>query len=658
MSQFNNASLSREECLKEYESHVSSRNQGYYKTLESYANTFAPLLGGKSPYSKEGWDQIISNDGYFAKAVSIGKRMFKSNEALGREYERMLTNSREVTRMADYGSNAIGLEGWGGGNAAYASSQGAFPAGATPFVIGGWLASARSEEIFQRIDNQNSMRLEFEYNIDYLLSGDTKFYFPKAFRSGEVTGFNKLPKIDWVTPNTGSDGKYTAPETWCGGDGFIRFAKVTDSTASSARGNLLEVSKMNKRGFGLEPNCKITAIKYLAGGEEHEKRVRIQYDIATGATNERIFKTTLALKDIEGFSDPVLVDIVMKVNLDTADFSILVSGAVAAENIITGVKFDGKLSNIANELTNIATMGTDKFQFVRECEYRNYAKVSLNEYMADNFRIGVNSNVSYAAFATDKMLEYTIFNRELEAEDYLIEEVLDDGVDLDNFELTKKMGGFINSKLEFTIGKFAPGLKLQDYKDALKTYVNDTLAVAETELNLPPEVKHEWIFLGYDTIASKFPDISFENAIVDLDGRPSGNAKNENYGFSVGSRCGYVDNLGRSVRIIGNNDSRWRSRGNRLFGAIRTYTMEYPFLVYYPHAIRMFTAIDPDNPNRTSIHLGGREYRGHFAAGAVELKLNGVLDANQMPINNFEAQIIDSKTGYAVSNTPTTVVTP
>lgn len=661
MSQFNNSLLSREECYKEYDAHLKMRNQGYHTHLQAYANELAPLLRGKSPFSKEGWDEIVNNDGYFKKALSVGKRMFQSNEQISNEFSRMMQNSRDVTRSSEYGSNAMGLEGWGGGNAAYASSQGAFPIGATPFVIGGWLASARSEEIFQRIDNQNSMRLEFEYNIDYLMVGDTKYYFPKAFRSGEITGFNKLPKIDWVTPNTDGSGSYTAPEAWCGSDMFIRLTPVAGSNASAARGNFLEVCKRNKRGYGIEPNCVFTAIRYAGtDGVAVTKRIRIQYDIATGATNERVFKNTIVLSNVNGHVDDIKIDVFMKINLDTGDFTLMTSAETDGENVVTGLKFDGKVSNIANELTNISTMGTEKFQFVRECEYRNYAKVSLNEYMADNFRIGVNNNISYAAYATDKMLEYTISNRELEAEEYLIEDVLDDDVDLDSFELTKKMGGFINNNLEFTIGRFAPGLKLQDYKEALKTYVNDTLAVAETELNLPKDVKREWILLGYDILASKFPDIKFENSVVDINGGPAaGNTTNENYGFAVGSRCGYIDNLGRQVRIIGNTDARWRDRGNKIFGALRTYSMDYPFLVYYPHAIRMFTAIDPDNPNRTSIHLGGREYRGHFAAGAIELSLNGVLNDHGMPINNFDAQVSNAKTGYQMDMTDVTpVVTP
>ena len=74
--------------------------------------------------------------------------------------------------------------------------------------------------------------------------------------------------------------------------------------------------------------------------------------------------------------------------------------------------------------------------------------------------------------------------------------------------------------------------------------------------------------------------------------------------------------------------------------------MEYPFLVYYPHAIRMFTAIDPDMPNRTAIILGGREFRGHFAAAAIKLTLEGVLDNTGMPVNNFNQQMDNSKIGY------------
>lgn len=654
MSDLNNGLASREDCIREYENHMSSEKQGYYRALESYANALTPLVG-TSPFSKEGWKKIISDEGLFNKAMSSAKRLFQSNEVLAKRFERVLSNTRDTCYSADV--NGYGLEGWGGGNAVYASSQGAFAIGATPFVIGGWLAAARSEEIFQHIDNKNSMRLEFEYNIDYLQIGSTKYYYPKAYRSGEILGYNKLPKIDWVTPNTSAGGTYTAPESWCGEGMYILLNPVSGASAASAKGNFLTVCKKNTRGYGIEPNCAFTSIKYKGTDDVVKtKRIRLNYDVATGNTNERIFKSIVTLKNVVGHANDIAIDVYMKINLDTGDFTLMTDAPSAAENVIVGLKFDGKVSNIANELTDIPTTGTEKTQFVRECEYRNYAKVSLNEYMADNFRIGANNNISYAAYATDKMLQSTIFNRELEAEDFLINDVLDGDIEADDssFELYKKMGGFINNTLTFTIGKFVPGLHLQDYKEGLKKYLTTSLTISETDLNLPASVKREWILLGYDPLVAEFPEVKYENAVVDLNAGAEGSAVNENYGFGVDTKCGYIDSLGRSVRIIGNTDSRWRDRGNKIFGALKTYSMEYPFLVYYPHAIRMYTSIDADNNNRTAIYIGGREYRGHFAAGAIELTLNGVLDGNGVPVNNFDAQITSAKTGWA--NTATAAV--
>lgn len=656
-----NDSFSREGCAKEYIDHMNSSKQGYYGNLESYANQISPLIGGASPFTKEGWKAIVENDGIFKKAVDNASRMFRSNKTLEDRFKRILNNSRDVTLMADIGGAAESLEGWGGGNAAYASSQGAFAIGATPFVIGGWLATARSQEIFQIIDNKNAMRLDFEYNLDYYLIGGKKMYFPQSFRSGEITGFNKLPTIDWVTPNTSGENTYTAPEPWCGKDMFIEsIDNKPDATGgkvatTGVKGNLLTVAKYNKRGYGIEPNCRLTAVKYK-GKDQKEvvKRISLDYDSSTGPTNERIFKASMELKNVNGFSEDIPIEIYLKINLDTGDFTLMWTTDTKEHNVVVGFKIDAKVSNIANELTDLSTMGTDKIQFIRECEYRNYSKVSLNEYMADNFRIGSNTNISYAAYATDKMLKSTIFNRELEAEEFGITQVLDDGIDIDTLPLTKKLGGFVNNSLSYTIGRMLPGMGLQDYKYGLKSYVTKVLQSSETELNLPDPTKREWILLGYDLIVAEFPEIKFENAVVDIANNPTGTAANERYGFAVDTRCGFVDNMGRQVRIIGNTDLRWKLRDSKVFGFMRTYDMEYPFLVYYPHAIRMFTIIDPDNTNRTAIAIGGREYRGVFAAGAIAIKINGVMDENGAPINNFDMQVESGKTGYKVENTPVT----
>jgi len=652
MSQTNNyettAELTREDAIKEYNT-VLSRNQGYYKAMEAYSRKLAPLVGG-SPFSFEGWKKIISSDSIYNTAKNELSKMFAKDPSRQKSFERYLDNTRDIQYRADIIGDAKTLEGWGGGAAVYASSTGAFAMGSTPFIIGGWLAAARSQEMFLNIDNQNSTRLEFEFNVDYLQIGDQKYFFPKAFRGGEIVGYNKLPKVDWITPNT-KNGVYTQPEQWCGNDMFIELPTVPNANSLSVKGNFLEVSGRNKHKFGIEPNCRFSAIKYTNGGATVTQKLNMHYDIATGETNLRYFKASTALKNVEGFSAPVVVNIWMKLNLDDGDFTLAVICDTAAEAaIIKGIQFDGKVSNIANELTNIPTAGVDKYQFIRECEYRNYSKVSLNEYMADNFRIGSNNNITYAAYATDKNLQYTLFNRELEAENFVYDEVLADTVDIDSFALTRKIGGFINNNLSFNINRFAPGLGLQDYKFGLKDYLTKVLETSETDLNVPASVKRQWILMGYSPLISEFPEIKFENAAFNLDVKEEGASANENFGFAVDTRCGFIDSLGRGVRLIANNDSRWRDRGNDIIGVMRTYSMEYPFLVYYPHAIRMYTAIDADMPNRTAIYIGGREFRGVFAAAAIKLELNGVLDSTGEVVNKFEGQMTQAKSGYFVTH--------
>lgn len=668
---FSNQMITREDALNMYKSHIADSSQGYFKSMQKFADSMVPLVGGDSPFSKEGWDKILKSDGLWEKALNLSAEMFRGNQVLQNRYKRLMNNTREVANSTD--RTGFGLEGWGGGTAVYSSSEGVFAMGATPFIIGGWLAACRSEEIFQHIDNKNSMSLEFEYNIDYLLvNGDTKLYFPESYRNGSIEGFNKLPKIDWVTPNTkpngGSSLTYTAPESWCGEDNFILLNNKGESKVSAATGNFITVCGQNKMKVGIEPNIRIVAVKYVQHTDSQSstdvikdpnnenvvvKKLNLHYQRSGTRPNERLFESQFTIKNFkvdDGDTRPeTLVRVKMNVNLDDGEFTLAVicDDEKVAHHIL-GLKVEGRFSNEANEFTNIPTEGTDKHQFIRECEYRNYAKVSLNEYMADNFRIGSNNNISYAAYATDKLLQTTLGNREIEAESFLIDNVLDDSIDLDVFELTRKLGGFINNGLSFEIGRFSPGIHLQDYKEGLKTYLIDNLSIAETDIHIPAKIKKEWIFLGYDTLVSKFPEIRYENAVVNLADGKEGSQVNENYGFAVDTKCGFVDSLGRSVRIIGNTDKRWLMRAPNIYGTIKTYSMDYPFLVYYPHAIRMFTAIDADMPNRTAIYIGGREYRGVFAAGAVQLALNGVIGDDGSVINNFDVQMDEAKKGYHV----------
>lgn len=655
---FSSTPITKEDAIRTYEKHMSEHNQGYFKAMASFNSKMVPLLGGTdSAFSKESWNQILKNENLWNKALSLSSEMFTGNEVLQKRFKRLMNNTRDIANQVD--RNGFGMEGWGGGTAVYSSSQGIFAMGSTPFIIGGWLAACRSEEIFQHIDDHNATRLEFEYNIDYLQIGMAKYWFPDAFRAGQIEGFNKLPAVDWVTPNTkitSGTPTYTAPMDWCGEEMFILLNASTGSKVSAATGNMIEACGKSLLKYGIEPNCRLTAVQYETYTDDGKKTIKkplsLHYYPAGDRPNKRLFETSFEIKNIKPKEDgdvypTTTVKVKMDINLDDSDFTLAViceDADVAAA--VKGLKFDGKFSNEANEMENIPTTGTDKYQFIRECEYRQYSKVQLNEYMADNFMIGSNNNISYAAYATDKMLQNTIATRSLEAESFLINEVLDDQIDIDQFELTHKIGGFINNTLEFSIGRFTPGLDLQDYKDGLKTYLMDVLDTSETDLHIPASVKREWILLGYNTLVTKFPNIKFENAVVNLREKPEGTQVNENYGFAVDSKCGFVDSLGRSVRIIGNTDSRWRDRAPNIYGCMRTYSMDYPFLVYYPHAIRMFTIIDPDMPNRTAIAIGGREYRGVFAAAAIQLQLHGILDDNGNVVNNYETQINDSKTGY------------
>lgn len=647
-----NQSLSREDCLNAYQKHLDENRLPYHGAMENYASQMAPLLSsGISPFAVEGWREILINDSLFKKSIEMASRSFASNPELKKRFTDIMNNSRETALTIDLGSRSA--EGWGGGTSIYASSLGAFGAGTLPFVIGGWMCTSQSEEIYHHISDQNNMRLEFEYNIDYLMVGDTKFYYPNAHRAGEITGFNKLPKIDWTTPNS-SSGHYQAPDgaNWALENQFINVAPVTNALSSSVTGNVLTVSGRNLKAYGVEPNCRISAIKFKGkDSKSHIKRLSKHYEIITGPTNQRIFNVHIDLENVNGYEDDVIpVDIVMKIILDTGDFQLFVASDTKEHMAcIEAIQFDGRVSNIGNEMTDIPTEGTEKIQFICECEYRQYAKVSLNEYMSDNFRIGASNNITYAAYASDKLLQTVHFNRELEGEEYFISEVLDDDVDPTDFYLTKKLGAFVHNNLKFTIGSYTPGLGLQDYKFGLKSYLTDVLHISDTDLNIPKNVKREWILLGYDPIVAQFPEIKFETTAVDLNSNPEGSATNDNYGFAVGSKPGFIDSLGRSIRIIGNSDARWRDRGGYVYGALKTYSMEYPFLVYYPHAIRMFTAIDADLPNRTAIYIGGREYRGHFAGAAIRMQISGVLDEHGMPINKYEAQIADSKRGYTVT---------
>ena len=136
--------FSVEDCVAEYEKHFNDHNQGYYKILENFNKKLSPYTG-KSPFSKEGWQKILERDDLFKMAVEQSKEMFHGDLTKQNEFERLMKNTRDTAIKTDM--NGFGLEGWGGGNAVYASSLGAFAMGTTPFIIGGWLAATHSEEI-------------------------------------------------------------------------------------------------------------------------------------------------------------------------------------------------------------------------------------------------------------------------------------------------------------------------------------------------------------------------------------------------------------------------------------------------------------------------------------------------------------------------------
>ena len=58
MGNYNVSNITKEDCLRTYNEHMNSHNQGYFKTMQKFASTMMPLVGGSSPFSKESWDKI------------------------------------------------------------------------------------------------------------------------------------------------------------------------------------------------------------------------------------------------------------------------------------------------------------------------------------------------------------------------------------------------------------------------------------------------------------------------------------------------------------------------------------------------------------------------------------------------------------------------
>ena len=687
---------------KEWSEWVKSTTskKGYYNVLKK-ANERFRGFSKESIFTGSGLAEIAMNNEARGKYYDfLSNEFFAGRPEMKELYRNVLENSTDD--IIESKNGAMSSEGIFGAGNVYASSKTTFGhSGLLPFVIASYLYTCRSSEIYQ-IFNGKSDQLDFSYNIDVIQKDGIDYILPFAYRDGSIRGFNVLPQVKllnvWSTATavedeetTSKNKTYPKNDADNGLDNSKPAADAVRFTGDRVYCNLFEEYDdgtdsaysqiMLSKSGGIDPGILITGIVYNKAEEsfdttklENDGKAEVvcletiirptQY---VGKSNERMFKFKVDLPVVADDGTGTAyrtVNFMGTVNLDSGQIDIMkgeIAGTVLSADgtkktseseseagsklpRVIGIKFDAKIQNIGNEMPT-ATFMTRRQECIREVTYRQYATAGLNEYMQDNFFIGQDSGVNYPAYATDHILEATMVEREIEAEDMYMDRLKHtDGVmahDAEYYPFSPKLGGFVDKDSVFNIADFTPGTPIQTYKDAVREFIVERLSMSETYLNINRDIPHEWILLCNNLIANKLVVTKFENAVVNVQEEGA----NGMFGSAIDTRAGWVDNLDRKIRVIANTDIRWyNGYKNNIYGALKTHSMNMPFFVYYPYSVRMFQAIDANFPNRSAIVVGGKDLRDCWTSGLYKLQVEGAMaQGTTVPTNVFASQIANSK---------------
>lgn len=592
--------------------------QPWHQKLEE-VNDYFKRTARADITTESGFNTILSNESLNDKYCELVSGLVSGDPDMKDTVNKIIKHSCEDVRnplavpMSTEGADAMA------NNANYNAL-----ARMNSWLIVGYASRSKCLELYHTISSDDPT-VSFKYNLDYVVKGnDSKKYMrPQADRDGDLGELYENPLL---APTAAASRTWIETVAGQSTNGTEQWLKLT---AGSVAGNFFnDNGEYSATKYTLEKNPKITGIKYTITGSGDDApssetasgfmSVYLDRKTSTGETQKKIFMEEIEIpyENAAGDAKSVSATIMGQVDLDSGDYKFTAIGP------ITHIQTDQRVTNVANEL---GTIRSGNFSIVEDFSVDNhpYGSIPISPEMSDDFNAG-GQGVSAVAYFTDKVTS-ALAN----ARDVTMEKQLDAAYARGpkNMPLYKKLGGFAGS-LNFPLtARMAGGADPFSWmKTGLKDGIIFHLAQAEMNTFFEDDVARQWYILGSDYDVNRIPDVTF-TSIGDNDGIGGAEAK---YGFQIKDRAGYMDSIGRRIKIIGSHYNRhFKDRaGNRvpMRAVLKSMSIEQPTTVYIPYSFRVYSGISTEYSKRTGLIVSARDCIKHLTCVQSRINLIGNSD--------------------------------
>lgn len=583
--------------------------------------------------SKEGFDAVLSSEGLRDRYLEMVSSLVSDDANTRDTIKNVARHSMEDARSGFMSTEAADSMA---NNANYSTL-----AKLNSWVVVGYTARSKCLELYHTFSSDDPT-VSFKYTLDYLVKGNdpTQYYRPQAERDGDIGYMYDLPQLSPDADLVGESGfdhleLDTTTESTNGG------SNVWIKVAGGVSGNFFNDNngEYDQTKFTLEKNPQITGIKYSIPNADKPSspftgslKVYFERKTSTGEQQVKTFMNKIAIPYDNG-TKTVDATIMGSIDLDSGDYTFAVQGP------ITAIQLDTRLTNVANEL---GTIRAGSKQIIEDFNVDNhpYATVPVAPEVSDDFNIA-GEGVSAVAYFTDKVTSGLASMR-----DMVMERKLDEAYNkpVEQFSLFPKLGGF-KGNISFPLAaRMAGGSDPYSWmKTGLKTTIINHLARSEMDTYFEDTTPRQWYILGHEQDVNLIPDVTYSN----WDGEGGVGGASDKYGFNVNGKAGIIDNMGRSVRVIGSAYRRHYQdkNGNRLpmRAVMKSCDLEQPTTLYLPYSFRVYSGISNEYSKRTGLIVSARDCIKVMAGVQSRITLIGnsddlygaIASGNNQPAVNF-----------------------
>lgn len=479
------------------------------------------------------------------------------------------------------------------------------------WTVIGYTARSKCLDMFQTFTSDKPT-VTYSYNINYVKYGNDpkEYYSPQAERNGDLAHLYVLPQLLPADGKVGQKG-FEHLELMDDEQSTNGGSKVWIKIQGGVFGNLFaDNGEFDPTKFTLEKNPKITGIAYEIEAPDGSKKkgtqvVFFERHTAFGEVQKKHFYNDFSIAyDYENPDTGETVTAYARaavngdIDLDSGDYKFSGVGPV------THIQLDVRTTNVANELGTIRA-GVRNVIEDFDVDSHPYGSVPIVPEVSDDFNAG-GEGVSAVSYLVDRVSKGLAAAR-----DQLMENELDMAYrrPIQDYDLWPKVGGW-KGLITFPLDARLPGGgdPYSYMKMGLKTTILNHLSRAEMDTMFEDDTPREWIGLGSEQDIQLIPDVTFSQYTGE--GGVGGGAT-EKYGFSVNNNAGFIDNLGRRVKLIASHYRRHYidSRNNRvpMRLILKSYSMEQPTTLYMPYSFRVYSGISPEFPKRTGLIISARD---------------------------------------------------